>query len=314
MSMSNSQPIFDIDKAQSLVNSRVDELSADLFEKINKHLHENPELSFEEFIAHDTIVEYLEGLGFVVTRSAYNLATSFEARFGEQGRQVVFCAEYDALPGIGHSCGHNLIATASVAGFLSVAHAMAKLDLPGRLRLLGTPAEESGGGKIVLIENGAFHPQDVDLAIMAHPLSCHSLQSQGINFSGLAGLKLLARHAFDVEFHGQPAHAAGEPWNGTNALDAAVAAYQNVALLRQQIRPDERIHAIIANGGTATNIIPDFTKMAWGVRAPTLARSGDVALRVKKCIEAAALATGCQAKLTEFVSQAHPVSQLTQQR
>ncbi|GJN69377.1 hypothetical protein PLICBS_003425 [Purpureocillium lilacinum] len=294
---SKSFPI-DIDKSRELVNSRIDSLSDKLREKINKVIHANPELGYKEVIAHDTLTSYLENLGFAVKRSTYGLETSFEATLGEGGRQVVICAEYDSLPGIGHACGHNLIATSSMAAFLGASHAMTTLGVPGRLRILGTPAEEGGGGKAVLIDNGAFDPRDdVAAAIMAHPLAQHSLPGAASGHTGLAGLLLLASFKFQVEFRGQTAHAAGEPWNGTNALDAAVAAYTNMSILRQQIRPDERIHAIISEGGVASNVIPDFTSMSSAVRAPTMARAEKLFERVKRCIEAAALATGCTHKI-----------------
>ncbi|PNY23472.1 Uncharacterized protein TCAP_06588 [Tolypocladium capitatum] len=284
----------DLDKARELVNGRIDQLSEDLRHSVNKALHDNPELAFKEFIAHDTLTAYLERLGFDVRRSTHGLETSFEATLGQGGRQVVICCEYDALPRIGHACGHNLIATSSMAAFLGAAHALSALEMPGRLRILGTPAEESGGGKAVLIANGAFDPpEDVAAAIMAHPVSAHSLHARDSGYSGLAGLLFLASHKFRVEFGGKPAHAAGEPWNGTNALDAAVAAYCNVAVLRQQIRPDERIHAIIEEGGVASNIIPDYTRMNWSVRAPSMGGADKLLERVRKCIEAAAMATGC---------------------
>lgn len=296
--MSESFPV-DLEKARGLVAGRIDQLSSDLHTKVNKVLHANPELCFKEFTAHETLTSYLESLGFSVKRSTYDLETSFEATFGEGGRQVVFCCEYDALPGIGHACGHNLIATSSMAAFIGTAHAMAELKIPGRLRILGTPAEEGGGGKAVLIDNGAFTPtEDVAAAIMAHPMAEHAFGTEEGTCSGVAALTLIASHKFRVEFWGKPAHAAAEPWSGVNALDAAVAAYNNAAVLRQQLHPDERVHTVILEGGTASNIIPGYTRMDWGVRAPTFNRSEKAFEKVKNCIEAAALATGCTHKVT----------------
>lgn len=296
--MSESFPV-DIGKARELVTGRIDQLSSDLDTKVNKVLHANPELCYKEFIAHDTLASYLESLGFGVKRSTYGLETSFEAAIGQGGRQVVFCCEYDALPGIGHACGHNLIATSSIAAFLGTAHAMSELQIPGRLRILGTPAEEGGGGKTVLIDNGAFTPaEDIAAAIMAHPMAEHSVSPGDAKCSGVAGLTLLATHKFRSEFWGEAAHAAAEPWNGVNALDAAVAAYNNAAVLRQQIAPDERIHAVIKEGGAVPNIIPDYTCMDWGVRAPTFKRSEKLFKKVERCIEAGALASGCKHKIT----------------
>ncbi|KAF3033775.1 hypothetical protein E8E11_001120 [Didymella keratinophila] len=261
--------------------------------KVNKALHENPELGYEEHFAHQTITDYLKSLGFNVKKHAYGFDTSFEAEYGSGGRLVIICAEYDALPGIGHSCGHNLIATSSIATFIAAAEAMKKHNIEGRLRILGTPAEEGGGGKAKLIDAGAF-PGETAAAIMAHPLAAHQVFHKPGYYQGLAGLKLIASHKFKTEFRGKPAHAAGEPWNGVNALDAAVAAYSNVGLLRQQMEPDERVHGVIEAGGTVPNVITDYTRMNWNVRSPTIERADKLLARVKNCIEAAALASGCK--------------------
>ncbi|KAM0249489.1 hypothetical protein ACHAQJ_009037 [Trichoderma viride] len=285
----------DIEQARELVNTHLDEVSSEL-RTVNKAIHDNPELAYKEFHAHDTITSFLEKQGFDVKRKTWGLDTSFEATIGSGGRQVVVCCEYDALPDIGHGCGHNLIATSSLAAFLGAAHAISKLGIQGRLRILGTPAEEGGGGKAKLINAGAFSPaEDVAASIMAHPMSINRMiGSGGGSVSGVAGLDLIASHKFRVEFRGVTAHAAGEPWNGVNALDAAVAAYNNVSLLRQQIRPDERIHGVIEVGGTVPNVITDYTRMNWYVRAPTSKRGELLVERVKACMEAAAVATACK--------------------
>ncbi|KAL7926148.1 hypothetical protein ACQKWADRAFT_329132 [Trichoderma austrokoningii] len=286
---------FDIEQARQLVNSHLDGVSSQLRE-VNRAIHDNPELAYKEFQAHETIASFLEKQGFDVKRKAWGLDTSFEATIGSGGRQVVVCCEYDALPDIGHGCGHNLIATSSIAAFLGAAHALSKLGIPGRLRILGTPAEEGGGGKAKLITAGAFNPpEDVAASIMAHPVSINRLIGvQGDQVSGVAGLDLIASFKFHVEFRGVTAHAAGEPWNGVNALDAAVAAYNNVSLLRQQIHPEERIHGVIEVGGTVPNVITDYTRMNWYVRAPTSKRGELLVERVKACMEAAAVATACK--------------------
>ncbi|GKT50985.1 peptidase M20 domain-containing protein 2 [Colletotrichum spaethianum] len=289
-----SRETFDVEKARSIINSRLDELDLSLQNQINKVLHANPETAYKEYFAHETITNYLEKQGFTVKKRTYGLETSFEAEIGSGGRQVVVCAEYDALPEIGHACGHNLIATSSIAAFLGAAHVLSSFKIPGRLRILGTPAEEGGGGKAKLIDAGAFNPpEDVAAAIMAHPTAAHQGGS-GNGSSGLAGFKLIASHKFRVEFRGKPAHAAGEPWKGLNALDAAVAAYNNVALLRQQIQSDERIHGVIEVGGTVPNVITDYTRMNWNVRSPTIDRANTLLKRVKACLEAGAAATGCE--------------------
>ena len=283
-----------LEDAQSLVISSLDMLSPELHE-INKAIHSHPETCYQEFFAHDTITAYLEKKGFKVRRRTYGLDTSFEAQIGEGGRQVVFCTEYDALPGIGHACGHNLIATASIGAFLATCHAFKELKISGRVRILGTPAEEGGGGKAKLIDAGAFNPpEDVAAAIMAHPASSKGNLGGGGDNEGLAGMKLIAAHKFKVEFEGKPAHAAAEPWNGVNALDASVATYNNIAMLRQHIRPDERIHAIIEQGGLSQNVIADYARMSFNVRAPTIKRADALLARVKHCIEGGGLAAGCK--------------------
>ncbi|KAF2625502.1 metal-dependent amidase/aminoacylase/carboxypeptidase [Macroventuria anomochaeta] len=286
-----------LEEARSIVTSTIDGADSELH-KINKALHENPELGYEEHFAHQTITSYLSSLGFNVKKHAYGFDTSFEAEYGSGGRLVIICAEYDALPGIGHSCGHNLIATSSIATFTAAVEAMKKHNIEGRLRILGTPAEEGGGGKAKLIEAGAF-PKDTAAAIMAHPMSAHQIFYKPGYYQGLAGLKLIASHKFKTEFRGKPAHAAGEPWNGVNALDAAVSAYANVGLLRQQMEPDERVHGVIEAGGTVPNVITDYTRMNWNVRSPTIERAAKLLARVKNCIEAAALASGCK---LEYIS------------
>ncbi|KAI1141444.1 hypothetical protein F5Y05DRAFT_410000 [Hypoxylon sp. FL0543] len=230
---------IDLQSLRLAVIAEIDGANQDLRQRINQALHQHPETAYKEVFAHDTITKFLEDRGFTVKRSTYGLATSFEAEVGSSGPLVVICAEYDALPQIGHACGHNLIATSSIAAFLGAAAALRQSGASGRLRILGTPAEEGGGGKAKLIDAGAFD-DDVSAAIMAHPLCGHQLSNESGTYSGLAAMKMIASHKFRTEFRGKTAHAANEPWNGVNALDAAVAAYSSVGLLRQQMKPDER--------------------------------------------------------------------------
>lgn len=186
------------------ISSFVDNLSCELW-PINKKIHDNPELNYEEFIAHETLTSFLKTqTGWKVTPSAFGIATSFQAEFdsGIPGPVVSFNAEYDALPGIGHSCGHNLIATASLAGALGASAAMSKYDVPGKIILFGTPAEEGGGGKIRMLEAGAYDGVDVNL--MSHPG----------NKSDNALVCTAAFQAFKVEYFGKAAHAAASPWEG----------------------------------------------------------------------------------------------------
>ncbi|EXJ81043.1 hypothetical protein A1O3_07331 [Capronia epimyces CBS 606.96] len=277
-----------ISDARGTISTAIDNDDGGL-RALNLDIHSHPETAYEERHAHDAICAFLEARGFTVKRHTYGLETSFEATVGQGGRLVVFCAEYDALPGIGHGCGHNLIATSSIAAFVGLATAVVKAGVAGRVRLLGTPAEEGGGGKAKLIDAGAFD-DDIVGAIMAHPASQHMFQP---GFQGIAGFRTIASHKLRVEYHGRGAHAGGEPWKGLNALDAAVAAYNGISMLRQHIKPDERIHGVIEKGGEVPNVIPHYTRMNWYVRSPTVA-SGDLLLaRVKACLEAAATTAGC---------------------
>jgi amidohydrolase len=289
---------FDKTEARNIINTTIDKLNSEL-RQVNSSLHSNPEIGFEEVFAHKTLTEFLENRGFSVTRHAHGLDTAFDATFGSGGRQVVFCAEYDALPGIGHACGHNLIATSSLAAFLGAAQALSETKTPGRLRLLGTPAEEGGGGKVKLIEAGAFNPpEDIAAAIMAHPAGSQQPDPND-PIDGLAGMRLIACAKMRVEFRGRPAHSGASPWMGINALDAAVAAYNNVSMLRQQIRPDERIHGVFEVGGTVPNVVPAYTRMNWCIRSPTMARCNDLIKRVQACFEAGASAAGCEINYIE---------------
>ncbi|RDW82474.1 hypothetical protein BP6252_03586 [Coleophoma cylindrospora] len=280
-----------IDTARASIYETIDRLAVPL-RQVNQEIHDHPEIGYEEVHAHATLTGQLKALGFAVTEHAYGLSTSFEAEIGEGGRLVVFCAEYDALPNIGHACGHNLIATSSLAAFIGLATTVQKLGIPGRVRILGTPAEEGGGGKAKLIDAGAFK-DDISAAIMAHPMAAHQYPGE---YTGLAGFKLIASHKLRVEFSGRSAHAGAEPWNGVNALDAAVASYVSISMLRQQIQPDERIHGVIEHGGTVPNVITAYTRVNYNVRSPTIKRADELLTRVKACFEAAAVSTGCTLK------------------
>ncbi|CAG8962114.1 hypothetical protein HYFRA_00005157 [Hymenoscyphus fraxineus] len=265
---------------------------------INLKIHSTPELCFKEYHAHDNIVRFLEDRNFKVKKHAYGLETSFEAEYGEGGRLLVFNAEYDALPGIGHACGHNLIATSSIAAFLGVAAALKESKIPGRVRLLGTPAEEGGGGKLVLIEKGAY--RDVDACMMLHPAA----PDEDPKFSGKSFSKSSAATQFKVHFTGEAAHAAQHPYEGINALDAVVLGYNAVSMLRQQIRSYERVHGIITKGGAAKNIIPADTSLDYCVRSATIAEMESLQDRVIKCFDAAALATGCKVEYEQAAAYA----------
>ncbi|KAG9236423.1 metal-dependent amidase/aminoacylase/carboxypeptidase [Amylocarpus encephaloides] len=260
---------------------------------INQRIHANPEICFKEYLAHDNITEFLEDRGFTVQKHAYGLETSFEAQYGEGGRLIVFNAEYDALPTIGHACGHNLIATSAIAALLGVVAALKLTGIPGRVRILGTPAEEGGGGKINLIDQGAY--KGVDACLMLHPGPPPKDSSK----TGSAYVTTLATTSLHIEFYGKAAHAAMTPQEGVNALDAVVLGYNAVSMLRQQTLPYERIHGIISHGGDASNIIPAEASLEYGMRSKTYKEVLALEKRVIKCFDAAALATGCTVSYME---------------
>jgi amidohydrolase len=241
-------------------------------------IHAHPELNFAEHFAHDLLTDLLAQAGLAPTRHAYGVDTAFEARVGTSGPDIAVLCEYDALPGIGHGCGHNIIATAGLGAGLAAATVAARAG--GRLRILGTPAEEGGGGKIVMARNGAF--QGLDAAMMVHPAD-----------ADLVRMDAIALQFLDVHFHGKAAHAAAAPHEGRNALDAAVLGYVNVAALRQHILPTERVHGIFTQGGDRANIVPAETAMSWIVRSPTIASLQPLKARVLACLEAGARACGC---------------------
>lgn len=263
-------------------------------ERISHWMYEHPEVAYEEYESSSRLVEFLRGVGFDVEYPAYGLDTAFAARIGSTGPHVVICAEYDALPGVGHACGHNIIATAAVGAGAALAPIVEELGI--RLTVLGTPAEEHYGGKVDLIDAGAF--AGVSAAMMVHPST-----------ENVVDPKVIAVAHVDVHFHGKEAHASAHPQLGVNALDAFVQAYVNVSTLRQSIYPTDKIHGVIREGGHAPNIIPAYTRSSWYVRAETKERLDTLFPRVAACFEAAAVATGCTVEIehvghtyTEMVS------------
>ncbi|EAW06835.1 M20 family metallopeptidase [Aspergillus clavatus NRRL 1] len=283
-----------IDDIKASIDAALETLHAPL-RKINREIWSNPETAYQEHRAHETICAFLESQGCTVTRQAYGLDTSFEAISGSGGRLINFNAEYDALPGIGHACGHNLITTSSVAAFLALSAVLKKYGIPGRAQLLGTPAEENGGGKAKLIEAGAY--KGVDISLMAH--AGPKKLFPGVDSDGVAGVLLNARKEIHCTFTGKSAHAGGNPWEGINALDALVSAYNNVAVMRQQMQPDERVHVAFLETPTVANVIPARTKAYWQVRSPTLKGLNRLMGKVRNCIEAGALSSGCKVEIVE---------------
>ncbi|OGE52119.1 hypothetical protein PENARI_c011G01976 [Penicillium arizonense] len=286
---------IDIEEVKASVDAALQALQTELRE-LNHQIWSNPELAYEEHLAHNAICDFLDAQGFSVTRHAYGLDTSFEALSGSGGRLINFNAEYDALPDIGHACGHNLISTSSIAAFLALSFVLKKYGIPGRAQLLGTPAEENGGGKAKLIDAGAY--KGVDISLMAHP-GPQKIYPDEEACDGIAGTLMNARKNIHCEFTGRNAHAGGNPWEGINALDALVSSYNNVAVLRQQLLPDQRIHCAFLDTPKVANVIPAYTKAFWQVRSPTLKGLNTLIGKVRNCIEAGALATGCQVKIEE---------------
>ncbi|WP_419928722.1 M20 family metallopeptidase [Candidatus Poriferisocius sp.] len=264
------------DVAKQQMASEVDARAARLL-SVSHQIHENPELCFEEHAAHDILCTVLEDEGLEVERSAYDLDTAFVARAGRGGPHIAVICEYDALPEIGHACGHNVIAAAGLGAGLAAATLADQLG--GRVSIVGTPAEEGGGGKCYLLERGAF--EGVSAAMMVHPAN-HELTT----------MTAIAVEQLEVTYTGQSAHASAAPHKGHNALDGAVLGYMNVAALRQHIRPDERIHGIFTRAGDKPNIVPHDAAAEWYVRSPKLDSLAELRERVVACLEAGATAAG----------------------
>lgn len=252
-------------------------------QEISRWMYEHPETAYVEHETSAKLVEFLSGNGFAVEYPVYGLDTAFVARAGSNGPEVVICAEMDALPGIGHACGHNIIATSALGAGVAVAE-MAD-DLGVRVTVLGTPAEEHHGGKVDLIEAGAF--EGVTASMMIHPSP-----------RDVVDPSMLSIFHFSVEFTGKDAHAAAAPWEGLNALDAFVQLYVNVSTFRQQMLPTDKMHGIITHGGDAPNIIPSHTKSEWYVRAATKERLDQLMERFRAFVSAAASASGCDTTIT----------------
>ena len=263
--------------AKERVLAEVDRLAPTLIE-VSHSVWDRPELCFEEHHAHDLLCDVLESEGAAVSRGAHGLPTAFRADVGERGPIVAVCCEYDALPDIGHACGHNVIAAAGLGAGLAAATVAAELG--GRLRILGTPAEEGGGGKEFMLRDGAF--DGVDAAMMVHPAD-HDLPT----------LSTLAIHGLEVHYEGAASHAASAPQLGRNALDAAVLGYVNVAALRQHIRTDERVHGIFTEAGERPNIVPRRAAASWYVRAGDTDALEQLKARVLTALQAGADAAGC---------------------
>lgn len=263
------------------VASEVDSRRAELV-ALSHVIHQHPELSWEEHKAAEHIGETLRRAGFEVEVGAYDLPTAIEATIGDGDLTVAICAEYDALPGIGHACGHNVIAAAGVGAALALAPVASAAGV--RVKLLGTPAEEHGGGKVAMLRAGAW--EDVDFSLMVHGMT-------GDDYPA-AGFRSTAVDRFEVVFTGLTAHAAGAPEQGINAGAAATLALAAIGLLRQQLPATTSLNAFVSHGGDATNIIPDRTVVQVEVRAYEISIWRDLKRRVLACFEGASIATGCE--------------------
>ncbi|KAJ7612453.1 hypothetical protein DFH06DRAFT_1015155, partial [Mycena polygramma] len=276
----------------SVIDGKLDEISPQL-RKLSLDIHGAHRLLVHDKLpihAHEVLTSFMASHGFTVTKNYLGLATAFRAEFthGKGGRVLGVNSDNDFLSG--HACGHNLIAWSGCGVALAVKAALEAHNIPGKVVLLGTPAEEGGGGKVILLERGAY--DELDLCVMCHP-SPGPINSANIGTT-------IAVQDIKVEYAGRNAHAGAAPWEGTNALDAAFLAYSSISVLRQQMRPDHRVHGVIeGNQDWLPNgkFIPDYAKMHWLVRAPTEADLTAFVERVKNCFQAAALATSCEMKL-----------------
>lgn len=259
----------------------------DELQELSDYIYAHPELGFEEHLSSKAHVELLERHGFEVEMPYLGFETAFRATFkGEKdGPTIAFLSEYDALPGVGHGCGHNLLgATDTGAGI-----ALSKLvnEIGGTVVVLGTPAEETSGVKVDMANQGTF--DDIDVALCTHP-------ADGWYESGTS----MAMEALEFEFYGKTAHAAGAPYEGLNALDAVINMFNNISTLRQQIRPEARVHGVIKDGGEAANVIPDYTRAQFYVRAMDMPYLKELKQKVIRAAEAGALAAGCTVEYDNF--------------
>jgi amidohydrolase len=289
---------MDVAALKRRVNERVEARRA-LLDDLSLRIHAQPELAFEERHAANLLAGAVAAEGIDVRCGVAGLDTAFVADFGQGRPFVALLGEYDALPGVGHACGHNLMGSAAVGAFLAL-HDVAD-QLPGRVRLLGCPAEERGNGKNYLIRDGLF--EEVDAALMYHPGDRDEIDPL-----------MLALASLEVEFLGKAAHAAAEPHEGRNALDALLLGWTALSALRLTVRSDSRFHGIITDGGKAPNIIPDRAAARFMVRSPDNAYLSVLQRRVIACFEGAAQQTGCELRYTwtdtcDLVSTNRPLAE-----
>nr|XP_056712171.1 xaa-Arg dipeptidase-like [Euleptes europaea] len=272
------------------------EASSSALGELGRAIWSRPELAYEERQAHAALTRFFAARPAWAVQPAYKLETAFRADWAwawpgaeppAAPLRLAFLCEYDALPGLGHACGHNLIAQVGAAAALGLQAALEGLAPRGpavQVTVLGTPAEEVGGGKVQLIETGAF--DNLDVVFMAHPFQ-----------KDMPYMPALANHHVIVKYYGKASHAAAYPWEGINALDAAVLAYNNLSVLRQQMKPAWRVHGVIKQGGEIANIIPSCSELEFFLRTPLLKDLPVLTDKAESCFKAAALATGCKIEL-----------------
>jgi amidohydrolase len=266
--------------AAAVVEKHLGELVA-----LSHSVHSTPELCFGETTSARAVAEALRAGGLSVREGVYELPTALESRAGDGELVVALCAEYDALPDVGHACGHNIIAATAVGAGLALASVADELGLS--VRVLGTPAEEGGGGKVLMLERGAF--AGVHAAMMVHPWPTEWLTAS-----------CLAVAHFDVHFSGREAHASAAPWEGINAQDALTIAQVAIGLLRQQLPPGDQVHGVVTHSSAAANIIPASVTARYMVRSRTAHGLAAARARVEACFEAGALASGCTLSYEEL--------------
>lgn len=274
------------------IGQQIDE-SKSLYIETSHQIHAHPEIGNEEFFASQKLSGILENAGFEVTRNIAGHETGFVARkaSSKSGPRIGYLAEYDALPGLGHACGHNLIGTISTAAAISLASTLEETG--GEVFVFGTPAEEggtNGSAKGSFVKHGLF--EGIDAALMIHPSGDTRLTTSG-----------LAVDPLDFHFYGKAAHAAGAPEKGINALDAVILLFNGISALRQQLPSHVRIHGIIPNGGDAPNIIPEYASARFYIRSTTWAETEEVSNKISRIAEGAALATGSTVKIERFQNE-----------
>ena len=277
-----------IAETKSAIREAIDKLQPKLID-LSERIHRHPETKFEEYQASQWLSEAAEAAGFRVEKPIGGLETAFRASYSGSGKgptveklTIAFLAEYDALPKLGHACGHNLIGAASLGAALGLREVMDKL--PGSVQLIGTPGEEGGGGKVILAEAGVF--DGVDVAMMFHPSRQTVLWKHS-----------LARRKLFIEFFGKSAHAAAAPEKGINALDATIQTFQNINALREHVEESSRIHGIITHGGDAPNIVPDYSASLFYIRALDDDYCDELLDKVKNCARGASIATGARVEM-----------------